>query len=140
MMGPTTTERLMPSAVRSFAASLALLAAVACASTPKAVGDDNDPAQGAVQPPVMITSGVRPELRVPPPTSGRIVVARMDIQVMVDATGIPDMSTFRATGPGSELNQDALRTWIAASSFRPARRDGLAVPGLFRTILEGRRR
>jgi hypothetical protein len=115
----------MSSIVRLCVASLVLLATVACASAPKGEGSDGaSDEQGPLQSPEMISGGPRPELRTPPPTAGRIVVARMDIEVMVDVSGTPDMSTFKATGLGAELNQDALRTWIASSRFRPARRDG----------------
>jgi hypothetical protein len=131
----------MSHTMRSFVASLALLAAAACASAPKLEGGDGASAeQGALQPPERISGGPWPELRVPSPTAGRVVVARMDIQVMVDEKGDPDLSTFRAIGPGSELNQDALRSWISSSRFRPGRRNGQPVRALFRTVIEGRRR
>jgi hypothetical protein len=129
----------MSSAVRSLIVSLALLAAAACASAPK--GEDSQTsAGGTISPPQLISGGPRPELRVPPPLPGRSVVARLDIEVMVDAMGNPDIATFKVTGRGSELNQDALRTWIAAQRFRPARLDGQPVPGLFKMSMEARRR
>jgi hypothetical protein len=61
---------------------------------------------------------------------------RVEIEVMVDAEGRPDMRTFKATGMGADLNHDALVTWIQNSSFRPARLDGRSIPGLFKMRLE----
>ena len=86
------------------------------------------------QPPELLR-GARPELRVPASTSTRATV-RIELEVMVDESGRPDMRTFEAVGPGADLNGDALRTWIEGASFRPARLDGHAVPGLFKMRLE----
>ena len=86
------------------------------------------------QPPELLR-GARPELRVPASTSTRATV-RIELEVMVDESGRPDMRTFKAVGLGADLNGDALRTWIEGASFRPARLDGRAVPGLFKMRLE----
>ena len=79
--------------------------------------------------------GSPPALRVPTSVSSRATV-RVEVEVMVDETGRPDMNTFKATGLGADLNRDALRSWIEGSSFRPARLDGRSVPGLFKMRLE----
>jgi hypothetical protein len=119
---------------RPVVALVALLASFACASAPQ------DPAAApvadaaAIDPP-QISRGNAPQLRIPASYSGRAPV-RVDIQVMVDAEGRPDMRTFKATGLGADINRDALYTWIESSSFRPARVDGRLVPGLFRMRLE----
>ncbi|HET7187246.1 MAG TPA: hypothetical protein VFI52_03795 [Gemmatimonadaceae bacterium] len=86
------------------------------------------------QPPELLR-GTHPELRVPTSTSTRATV-RIELEVMVDESGRPDMRTFRAVGPGADINADALRTWIEGAGFRPARLDGRAVPGLFKMRLE----
>jgi hypothetical protein len=90
-----------------------------------------------VEPPQMNRGSPMPEIRVPISTSGRATV-RVDIEVMVDALGQPDMNTFKAAGVVD--NMDAIRRWIAGASFRPARLDGQAVPGLFKMKLEARAR
>jgi len=102
-------------------------------------GASKDPAGApatttTAQPPELLR-GARPELRVPTSTSTRATV-RIELEVMVDESGRPDMRTFKAVGPGADLNGDALRTWIEGASFRPARLDGHAVPGLFKMRLE----
>ena len=74
------------------------------------------------------------------PAGGRAAAPRIDLEVMIDEKGMPDMSTFRATGPGSETNQEALRTWIGSQRFQPARRDGLTVRAPFKMVLQGPRR
>jgi hypothetical protein len=118
---------------RTFAALAMLTASMACASAAK------DPASATaakvmVEPP-QINRGNAPQLRVPVSYSGRAPV-RVDIEVMINADGQPDMQTFKATGLGADINRDALFTWIEGSSFRPARVEGRSVPGLFRMRLE----
>lgn len=114
-----------------------LCAVVACVSTPK------DPAAApaapatsgpAVDPPQM-SRGTPPQLRIPVSYSGRAPV-RVQIEVMIDGDGRPDMKTFRAIGLGADINRDALYTWIESASFRPARIDGRSVPGLFKMELQ----
>jgi hypothetical protein len=123
------------SARRRFIALAALGATVACASA-SATNDPAPPAaaQPVVEPP-QINRGNSPQLRIPPSYSGRAPV-RVEIEVMVDAGGQPDMRTFKATGLGADINHDALFTWIEGSSFRPARIEGRSVPGLFKIRLE----
>ena len=123
----------MPRSSKVLVALLPLSLLCACA------GASKDPtgaptATTAVRPPELLR-GTRPELRVPTSTSSRATV-RIDLEVMVDANGSPDMRTFKAVGPGADMNGDALRTWIEGASFRPARLDGHAVPGLFKMRLE----
>ncbi len=105
---------------------VALLLSAACAGAPR------DPDSGTA---TAASRAEPPQLRVPASTSTRATV-RVDIEVMVDAAGRPDMKTFKATGLGADLNADALRTWIEAANFRPARLDGSPVPGLFKMRLE----
>jgi hypothetical protein len=124
------------SLIRSFIASAALLAVAACASAPKEQ-PSGEVSTRAVEPPQMNRGSPMPEIRVPISTSGRATV-RVDIEVMVDAQGQPDMNTFKAVGVVD--NMDAIRRWIANSSFRPAQLDGRSVPGLFKMKLEARAR
>lgn len=123
----------MPRSSTILVALLPLSLLCACA------GASKDPtgapaASTAVRPPELLR-GTHPELRVPMSTSSRATV-RIELEVMVDANGSPDMRTFKAVGPGADINGDALRTWIEGASFRPARLGDHAVPGLFKTRLE----
>jgi hypothetical protein len=119
---------------RALFAPAALCAAVACAGAPKDPAATPVASNPAVESP-QINRGSSPQLRIPASSSGRAPV-RVEIEVMVDAEGRPDMRTFKATGVGADLNRDALFTWIEGSSFRPARLEGRSVPGLFRMRLE----
>jgi hypothetical protein len=46
------------------------------------------------------------------------------------------MSTFKVTGFGAGENEEALRKWVEQTTFRPAQRDGVAVPALYHARLE----
>lgn len=63
---------------------------------------------------------------------------RTDIEVVIDSTGVPDMSTFKATGSEASENRDALSERIRLSTFRPATRNGELVSAIFHTRLEFR--
>jgi hypothetical protein len=126
--------RRWSSARRALFAPVALFAVVACAGTPK------DPAaspatSGPVVDPPQMSRGTAPQLRIPASYSGRAPV-RVQIEVMIDADGRPDMRTFKAVGLGADINRDALYAWIESASFRPARIDGRSVPGLFKMELQ----
>lgn len=123
----------MPRSSKVLVALLPLSLLCACAGAPKDP-TDAPAATTAVRPPELLR-GTRPDLRVPTSTSSRATV-RIELEVMVDADGSPDMRTFKAVGPGADLNGDALRTWIEGASFRPARLGDHAVPGLFKMRLE----
>jgi hypothetical protein len=96
-----------------------------------------DPVPERVDPPQMLSRGIPPQLRIPATTSGRSPV-RVTIEVMIDSTGLPEMSTFKASGFGAAENQDALRRWIQQLMFRPAHLGSQPVRGLYRTKLEAR--
>ena len=124
----------MPLTWRPVYVLAALLATLACASTPKDPAAAPAAGATAIDPP-QLNRGTPPQLRVPVSYSGRAPV-RVEIEVMVDAGGRPDMRTFKATGLSADINRDALFTWIETSSFRPARLDGRLVPALFKMRLE----
>jgi hypothetical protein len=119
--------------LRIGAIATALACVVGCASAGSS-GQGSD----AVLPPQMVSRTPPPALRITTPpmaSSGRPQV-RVDIEVMIDADGRPDMSTFKVTGFGASENQDALRRWIEEASFQPARRGDHTLPGLYRSHLE----
>lgn len=84
----------------------------------------------------MISRGVPPQLSISSlSVSGRSPL-RVEIEVLIDETGRPDMSTFKATGMGAAGNEEALRRWIEEAAYRPAHRGELPVPGLYRTRIQ----
>jgi hypothetical protein len=111
--------------------ALALIGTAECAS-----GGSSAPAADRVEPPQMISREPAPQLDIPPmPTSGRSPV-RVSIEVMIDETGRPVMSTFKISGIGAPENEGALRRWIEQATFRPARHGTTAVPGVFKAALQ----
>lgn len=62
----------------------------------------------------------------------------MQIEVVVDSLGQPDLGTLRVSGNGSSEYRATVQRWIEASRFRPAQRDGRPVAGMFRTRMETR--
>lgn len=113
-------------------AGLVLVGLAACASGGATA------ATNRVDPPRMTSSNAPPNLVVPSmPMSGRSPV-RVTLEVMIDETGRPDMSTLKVTGFGAAENEQALRSWIEQAAFRPAHRGDTPVPGLYQTHLEVR--
>lgn len=95
------------------------------------------PKTPTVKPPEFADATQRPTLDMP--TSPREVSGmRIEAQIWVDETGKPEVDTFRATGPGSDRNQLALKQWLGSARYKPATLDGHPVRGLFKTILQGR--
>ena len=90
------------------------------------------------EPPRMLQRGAPPELRIYSiPASGRAPI-RLQIEVVVDSRGQPDMKTLKLTGIGAAENRDAIERWIQQATFRPAQRGGQPVAGTYRTRLEVR--
>ena len=118
---------------RSLAAVGVMLWSLACAGTAKSNGA---PEAAHVDPPRMTSRGQMPQLQISSlPSSGRSPI-RVTIEVMIDETGRPLMSTFKVVGPGAAENRDALARWIEQSSFQPARSGGQPVSGLYHSTLE----
>ena len=66
------------------------------------------------------------------------VPLRANVEVVIDSTGIPDMSTFKAYGTAASNNRDALYRWVQSSIFQPATRNGQPVSGVYHTRMEFR--
>ncbi len=60
----------------------------------------------------------------------------LSVEVHVDTAARPDLETLRVTGRGAAENRDAVTTWLRGARFRPARRAGRPVEGVFRTRIE----
>ena len=101
----------------------------------------SDPAAQPVErevPPRMVQRGRPPELRIYNiPSSGRAPI-RLQIEVVIDSRGQPDMKTLKVTGMGAAENRQAIEQWIEQATFRPAQRGGQPVPGTYRTGLQVR--
>jgi hypothetical protein len=110
-----------------------LVCAAACAS-----GGGSSAAESDLTVPRMMSRAAPPQLRIPPSLPSGRPSMRVDIEVLIDENGQPDMSTFKLTGFGAEENREALRNWIEQANYRPAYRGGEAIPGLYRTHLEVR--
>lgn len=61
---------------------------------------------------------------------------RVDVEVVVDPSGRPVMSTFKANGPSATENRDALYEWISKSTFRPGFHNGQPVSGVYHSQLQ----
>ena len=90
------------------------------------------------EPPEMVSRGASPNLRIPTSAMVARTALEVNIEVLIDENGSPDMSTFKVTGIGAEDNRDALARWIEQARFRPAQRGGEAVPGIYRTSIRAR--
>jgi hypothetical protein len=60
------------------------------------------------------------------------------IEVVVDSTGVPIMSTFKVHGQTGNENHEAFYRYIQSSTFQPALRDGQPVEGVYRELLQFR--
>lgn len=75
--------------------------------------------------PELVVSGVTPNA--PRPTNV------VQLQVVVNTEGRADLSTLKLSGPGAELNRNALTTWLREARFKPGIQDGQPVSAMFRT-------
>ena len=112
---------------------VAFLSTVACASAGSSTKTSD-----RIIPPKMVTRAAMPHLRLTPSLVAGSHTYRVDIDVLIDSTGVPDMSTFRATGPVANENRDAFYEWIRASTFKPATRDGQPISAVLHTKIEFR--
>jgi hypothetical protein len=108
---------------------LALVLSVGCASAPRADGTTTSATKDHVTPPVRLRAGPSPELR---------EEVRLTIEVLIDAEGIPDLRTLKVTGKGAGSAHAAIEDWIRTSAFTPGKRNGVAVPAVYKTGLQTR--
>ena len=104
---------------------------VAGCATVGSPGGDPD----KVLPPKMASSGRMPPLRFAMSQATGAPI-QIDIEVAIDSTGVPIMSTFKAFGPMANENKDALSEWIGSSRFRPAVRNGRPVEAVYHQQLK----
>jgi hypothetical protein len=109
--------------------TLALLFSVGCASAHAADGTTSSATKDHVTPPVRLRAGPAPELR---------EEVRLMIEVLIDADGNPDMRTLKVSGKGAGSAHAAIEDWIRTSVFAPAKRNGVAVPAVYKTGLQTR--
>jgi hypothetical protein len=113
--------------IRAGALALALVFSVACASAPRADATTSSASKDHVTPPVRLTTGTAPLIR---------EEVRVTIEVLVDADGNPDMRTLKVMGKGAGSAHAAIEDWIRGSAFTPGKRNGVAVPAVYRTGFE----
>jgi hypothetical protein len=122
------------STLRSLATALLVFSvADGCASA----GSSVKPSDKTV-PPQMMIRGQLPQMRFMRRSGAGMQTYRIDIEVVIDSTGIPDMSTFKATGSEAHENRDVLYEWIRSSTYRPATRNGEPVSAIYHSRLEFR--
>jgi hypothetical protein len=110
--------------------ALTLAMSVSCAGS----GTPHD----STRPPEMTSHIVAPELKVPVTQHGAPAPVRLDIEVLIQSDGRPDMSTLKLSGFGVVENEDAIRRWIEQSNFRPARRGDEPVAAIYKLKLAAR--
>lgn len=86
----------------------------------------------------MMSRGPMPQMRFSGAATTSAIPLRVDIQVVIDSTGAPDMSTFKTYGTAAMENREALYEWVQSSVFRPAFRNGQPVAAVYHTRLEFR--
>jgi len=84
-----------------------------------------------VTPPELLTRS-RPELQVPSGTPRQGVVLDIEIEVLVDAGGQPDLTTMRLTGLGATENRHLVTEWLQRVRFRPGQQGGVPVAATYR--------
>jgi hypothetical protein len=87
-----------------------------------------------VSPPQLLTRGSLADLRFP----GLAGAQNVDIDVLIEANGMPLMSTFKAVGSAAAANQDALYKYIEGSTFRPGLQNGQPVSANYHTRMQFR--
>jgi hypothetical protein len=110
-----------------------ILIIAACAS---GASSGAGPAPERVDPPKILTAGTFPQLRIPANSSARTPLSVV-MEVMVDSTGHPDMTTFKVSGFGASENEDTLTHWMEQVIFQPAHRGNQPVPALFHSRVQG---
>ena len=128
-----------PARVRRLLSIVVCCAAVACASAGTAASRDVPPRLLSQGPPVTLRIAVAATTTsraAPPPSAAGQTTVRLSIEVDVDEHGRADVSTLKVFGPGSAENRTAIQQWAAEARFEPARRDGVAVRGVYRLTID----
>lgn len=118
---------MKPLPARASTLLLVLALSVACASAPRAETSSAAQTRDQFTPPVRLRDGMPPNFR------GE---ARLSIQVMIGADGVPDMRTLRVSGTGAGDAHAAIEEWVRTSAFEPARRNGVPVAALMKMTLQ----
>lgn len=105
---------------------------LACAMTASCASSSGGTSRTHVRAPELLTTA-RPELvatgLTPNATRPTTIV---EIQVVVNTTGKADMSTLKISGPGAEVNRNAVTTWVQEARFKPGLQDGQPVSAMYR--------
>jgi hypothetical protein len=91
-----------------------------------------------IVPPQMTSRAQLSEMRFPASAATGTTIY-IDVDVVIDSTGVPDMTSFRANGQAAADNRSALYEWIQSSVFRPAHTtNGHPVSAVFHTQIQVR--
>ena len=115
-------------------AILVLAAACARSSTPSAAAAPAD----RIEPPRMLTRGTFPEIDVPGPNAADRPTVNLRLEVLIDASGRPDMKTLKIVGLVAPTSRMAIERWLEDATYRPASQNGQPVPGVFKLSLSAR--
>jgi len=117
-------------AIASLSAACVFL--VACASAGSSSNSDR------IVPPKILSRGPMPRMGFRRSAGGALQKYHADIEVVIDSTGAPDMSTFQAHGSAVDGNRDALYEWIQECTFAPGLRNGKPVTAVLHTSMDFR--
>jgi hypothetical protein len=112
---------------------LRTVSVLACCLVAPSCASSGAPKRPHVNPPEML-GRTRPDL-VPvavTPNAAR-PTSVVQLQVVVNADGTPDMSTLKLTGPGAESNRASLTSWVQSARFKAATQDGVPVSAMYTT-------
>ena len=123
---------MTPRLPRAFLTAAALLVSAACAVRP---GINPNVEREELSPPTPI-GGMGGGPALVGATAQQPV--NLDIMVQIDTTGRADLSTLQVTGPGADVNRQAVTDWLRTARFEPARLNGYLVRGWFRFAAEAK--
>jgi len=120
----------IPRSLRGFALAASVIAAPAAfaqlpATTPRPTLPDR------ITPPVPIAG---PRLVLAAPFADTIYA--VNVSVDIEANGKADVNTLQLSGSAGDFNRQAVITWLKATTFRPAKRNGVPERATFRMSAE----
>lgn len=131
MLSTPPPSRMPPSIARLALLVLLVAPLTACAS---GGARETDTAVPSVTPPAIVGQQF-PDLSTIP--SDR-TSTQVDLRVMVNPDGTPDMSSVTVTGTSSAARRDAFVMWISRSRFKPGTQGGVPVRAEFRMRMKSK--
>jgi hypothetical protein len=91
---------------------------------------DSTPKPARVIPPKLLPSG---PIQLSTSRGGG---AYADVELNIDATGHPDMTSLRVIGNIEERTKRDIGLWLEQANFKPATQLGVPVPGVFKMSIK----